>query len=194
MSAVGNVQSRHLNRGTGRPMAIGPGFDGASPGTCQFFAGPPSADDAMKCGRPAADGSSYCAEHHVLCWRGASETPAEYGARCAKARAALRRAGAPVASEHEPPVRTPEEAARAEAYREKRARKLKAAAAVRDAQADGGPTGAAHFHADGRRSLKQPCAERLRLGWSVARIAEDLKCSQAYVRGCRSRLRRKGAL
>jgi GcrA cell cycle regulator len=40
------------------------------PRTCQFIAGEPSADDACKCGEPVLEGSSYCAKHHAVSWRG----------------------------------------------------------------------------------------------------------------------------
>lgn len=37
--------------------------------TCQFIAGEPSIDEACKCGEPAQVGSSYCPEHHAICWQ-----------------------------------------------------------------------------------------------------------------------------
>lgn len=37
--------------------------------TCQFIAGEPLIDDVCKCGEPAQVGSSYCPEHHAICWQ-----------------------------------------------------------------------------------------------------------------------------
>lgn len=42
--------------------------DGMIHKTCQYIAGQPTRADSCKCGRRVAPGSSYCAEHHALCW------------------------------------------------------------------------------------------------------------------------------
>lgn len=35
---------------------------------CQYIEGEPSIDDACKCGAPVQVKSSYCPEHHAICW------------------------------------------------------------------------------------------------------------------------------
>ena len=57
--------------GFGRYPSLSPLAETRPPATCQWIEGEPR--ERAFCGAPVKPGSSYCEEHHALCWRPAAE-------------------------------------------------------------------------------------------------------------------------
>lgn len=76
-NAVIGVLHRHRTRVwslTGPAGIAGADGGGWRPRTCQWIEAEPALADSPRCGRPVRHGSSYCAAHHVRCWRDAAAT------------------------------------------------------------------------------------------------------------------------